>query len=128
MRHLTASIPHQLSRAEVKRRIEDLVERLRNQRGAFLENIQETWTGDAMRFSLSAVGQQLSGDLAVDDHAVHVNVALPWFFSMLAGTVKQAIEQRGHQLLGNQPEHNQEGELLGPRARAEKQDRPPGTP
>jgi hypothetical protein len=104
MRHLTASIPHQLPRAEVKRRIHEQMERLRHQRGALLADIQETWTGDAMNFSVSAMDHSISGHLAVDDHMVHLTVALPWLLSMLVGTVKQTIEQRGLQLLSSRPE------------------------
>jgi len=100
MPNLTASIPHQLSRAEVKRRIQEQVSTLRQQKGVPISNLQETWTGDAMAFSVSSMGQVISGHLTIDDHAVHVDVALPWFLSMLSGVVKQRIEHQGRHLLG----------------------------
>lgn len=101
MPNLTASIPHQLTRAEAKRRIQDQIGVLRRQQGALLANIQETWKGDAMDFSLHAMGQSISGHLAVDDQMVHLDVALPWLLAMLAGAVKQRIEQQGRLLLGS---------------------------
>lgn len=99
MPDLTATIPHQLTRAEAKRRIQEQVGVVRQQYGAVLTNLQETWTGDAMAFSLSAMGQSISGSLTVDDQAVHLTVALPWLLRMLAETVKPSIEQQGRRLL-----------------------------
>ena len=92
MPNLTASIPHQLTRAEAKRRIQDQIGVLRQQHETMFANLKQTWTGDTMEFSAAAMGQSISGHLTVDDHAVHVDVALPWLLSMFAGTVKQRIE------------------------------------
>ena len=94
MPNLTASIPHQLTRAEAKRRIQDQIGMLRQQHGSMFSELKETWTGDRMDFSATAMGQSISGHLNVDDHVVQVDVALPWFLSMLGGAVKQGIEQQ----------------------------------
>jgi hypothetical protein len=58
--------------------------------------------GDAMAFSLSAMGQSISGRLTVDDQAVHLTVALPWLLGKLAESLKPRIEQRGQLLLARQ--------------------------
>src|SRR2546423_1061202 len=99
MPDMTASIPHQLTRAEAKQRIQEQVSILRQQQGALLSNLQETWSADTMAFSLSAMGQSISGHLTVEDHAVHLTVALPWLLRMLAETIKPQIEQQGRLLL-----------------------------
>jgi hypothetical protein len=99
MPNLTASIPHQLTRAEAKGRIQDQVGTLRQQKGVPISNLQETWTGDRMDFSVNAMGQAISGHLTVDDHMVHLDVALPWLLNMLAGAVKHRIEQQGRHVL-----------------------------
>lgn len=99
MPDMTATIPHQLTRAEAKRRIQDQMGVMRQQYGSVLTNLHETWTGDTMAFSLTAMGEAISGRLAVDDQAVHLTVALPWILRMLAETVKPAIEQQGRLLL-----------------------------
>ena len=72
MQNLTASIPHQMTRAEVKRRIQEQVGQLRQQSGALLGNLQESWAGDRMTFSVTAMGQTISGHLDVEDRAVQV--------------------------------------------------------
>lgn len=99
MADLTASIPHQLTRTEAKRRIQEQIGVARQQYGSMLTNVKETWNGDTMDFSLTAVGQAISGRLTVDDQAVHVSVALPWLLRMMAKTIKPKIEEQGRILL-----------------------------
>lgn len=100
MRNLTATIPHQLTRAEVKRRIDEQVAFLRRQQGGVPVDLQTTWVHDTMTFSAGALGQSISGHLTVDDQAVHLTVVLPWLVSILAGTIKQKIELSVRQALG----------------------------
>jgi putative polyhydroxyalkanoate system protein len=99
MSNVTVSIPHQLTRAEAKRRIQEGVAKLHQQGGSPLSNLKETWTDDTLTFSGSALGQTFTGRLFVEDQAVRIEVALPAFFSMLADVLKPTIEQRAKQLL-----------------------------
>ena len=96
--NMTASIPHQLTRDEAKLRIQEQMGTIRQQVSA-IASVQETWAGDKMSFSLNSMGQPISGHLTVEDHMVQVEVALPWLLKMLAGTIKQTIEQHGQSLL-----------------------------
>jgi len=99
MPNLTASIPHQLSRTEAKRRIQEKIAEARQQHATYLSSLQETWDGDRLTFAVSALGQSVNGHLTVEDQVVHLEIALPLFLSFLAGAVKQQIEQQGHLLL-----------------------------
>jgi hypothetical protein len=96
---MTARIPHQLTRTEAKQRIQDQLGTVREQYGSMLSDVKDAWTGDTMEFSLTAMGQSVSGRLTVEDHVVHVSVALPWILQMVAGAVKPAIEEHGRKLL-----------------------------
>lgn len=97
---MTISIPHRLSRAEVKQRIQAAVAQFRREHGAMLHELREDWRGDRCDFFASAMGQSVTGHCVVEDTAVKVEIALPWVLQMLAGTLKQQIEQRGTHLLG----------------------------
>ena len=99
MSNLTASVPHSLTRAEAKRRIQGQIGTLGHQHGSPFSGLRETWTGDRMDFAATAMGQLISGHLTVDDHTVQVEVALPWILNMLAGAVRQGIEQKVKQVL-----------------------------
>jgi hypothetical protein len=61
--------------------------------------LNETWNGDAMDFAATAMGQSISGRLVVEEHALHLSVALPWILSIMSGAIKQKLEQQGRQLL-----------------------------
>jgi putative polyhydroxyalkanoate system protein len=102
MPDLTATIPHRLSRAEAKRRIQDQLGSARRQYAGLLSDLRETWTGDKMAFSLTAMGQQVTGSVAVDDQSAHVTVALPWLLSALAGAIMPQIERQGRLLLASE--------------------------
>lgn len=102
MPNLTISIPHQLGRAEAKRRIAEQAAHVQSQHGGLLERVEQRWDGDTLHFLVGAVGQSVSGTAHVTEQTVDLDIALPWMLSMLAGTVKKQVEQQGHKLLGHQ--------------------------
>ena len=106
---ITLTVPHQLSRAEVKRRIQEEVGRAEKQFGSMLGSVRQTWDGDTLDFSVSAAGQTVSGKAFVEDRQVRLEIALPWFLAALAGTVRQRIEQRGREVLGYKPDPTKGG-------------------
>jgi putative polyhydroxyalkanoate system protein len=100
MSNLTVSIPHQLSREEAKRRVEELVGNLQRQYGGMASRVEQSWTEDTMNFAVSAMGVSVTGEVLVTDDAVRLDVVLPFALAMLAGTVRQQIEEEGRKLLG----------------------------
>lgn len=98
-RPLTVDIPHQLTRAEARSRIENGFGRLGAQFGAGAGAIQHTWVGDRMDFSVAAMGQHITGALDVGDDAVRMEVNLPGFLAMIAGKVKERVKKEGQLLL-----------------------------
>ncbi len=99
MSRLTVNIPHQLSRAEARHRIQDQVAEVERHKGGVLSRLDHRWTGDTLDFTASALGQTLTGQVFVEDKVVRLEVVLPWMLAVLAGVVKQQIEQRGRHLL-----------------------------
>ncbi len=99
MSRLTVTIPHQLSRAEARRRIQEQVAEVQRRQGGVLSRLDQRWTGDTLDFTAAALGQTLTGQVFVEDKVVRLEVVLPWMLAVLAGVVKQQIEQRGRELL-----------------------------
>ncbi|MBW8815932.1 MAG: polyhydroxyalkanoic acid system family protein [Caulobacterales bacterium] len=95
---LVVTIPHELGRAEARRRIEGGVGRLTGQLGAIGE-LKQAWDGDQLRFSLDAIGQTVTGVIAVEDREVRVEIVLPGIFAMIASKVKGRMRQEGLALL-----------------------------
>jgi putative polyhydroxyalkanoate system protein len=100
MPDLTVAIPHQLTRSEAKRRIEEGVAQLQQQYHTTLGQLTRTWNGDTMDFTLHVMAMTLPGQLHVEDQVVRINVTLPWALAMLAESMKPMIEQEGRKLLG----------------------------
>ncbi len=96
---ITVTIPHQLGRAEARRRIEqgfgDFSRHLGGTAGAF----SKAWSGDRLDFSLQAMGQAITGVIDVAEDAVKVDLILPGFLAMIAGKVKGTLQKEGQLLL-----------------------------
>ncbi|TNC12386.1 polyhydroxyalkanoic acid synthase [Methylobacterium terricola] len=97
---LVVEIPHQLGRAEARRRIEsrlgqgrDLVQK------AGLTMQDPVWTGDTLAFVVGAMGQTVSGTIAVEDTTARVEVQLPMLLGVFSGKVRQVIAEKGGELL-----------------------------
>jgi putative polyhydroxyalkanoate system protein len=103
MANLSISIPHQLPRAEAKKRIQGLVENLKNQYGSQADHYDERWEGDTGSFEVKAMGMSVSGQIFVEDQAVRLEVVLPWMLSMMSGKLKKELETEGRKLLSAPP-------------------------
>ena len=96
---ITVSIPHQLGRAEARRRIEtgfaNLIRQLPLSGGA----CSEQWDGDRLTFSVTGLGQTVSGTVDVFDAAVTMEIVLPGLLGLIASGLKQRLQKAGQLLL-----------------------------
>lgn len=104
MSDITINIPHQLTRAEAKARIQKGLDSHRHKSGALFAEIRETWTDNRMDFDLAVMGQTITGQVLVEDHAAVVNVALPWLLKAVASQFAPRIEGEVRTLLEHKPE------------------------
>ena len=103
MPNLTLSVPHQLGRAEAKRRIQEQLDQARRQYGAVLSGLEQRWTGDHLDVTVRGGGQSVTGHADVEDSVVQVSIELPWVFALLAAPLKGAIEHQARRALGHSP-------------------------
>jgi putative polyhydroxyalkanoate system protein len=96
---ITLSIPHELGRAEARRRIDEGFARLSQQMGATAGVLSKSWTGDRLDFAFAALGQSISGKIDVEDAAVRLEVLLPNLLAMMADKVKGRLRREGQLLL-----------------------------
>ncbi|SFU42131.1 Putative polyhydroxyalkanoic acid system protein (PHA_gran_rgn) [Methylobacterium sp. 174MFSha1.1] len=97
---LVVEIPHQIGRAEARRRIEarlgqgrELVQK------AGLTMQDPVWDGDTLAFVVGAMGQTVSGTIAVEDRAARVEVRLPLLLGVFSAKVREVIAEKGGELL-----------------------------
>ena len=96
---LSISIPHQLGRAEARRRIESGFAKIVGQLPGSAGACSQRWDGDRLTFSVSAMGQAVSGVVDVLDAAVTMELELPALLGMLAGGLKGRLQKAGQLLL-----------------------------
>ena len=96
---ISVTIPHQLGRAEARKRIDEGFGDLSRHLGGSAGALEKSWEGDRLSFSLTSFGQSITGFVAVADTAVTVEVLLPGFLAMIAGKVKGTLQKEGQLLL-----------------------------
>ncbi|MDZ4370162.1 MAG: polyhydroxyalkanoic acid system family protein [Phenylobacterium sp.] len=95
---VVVNIPHQLGRAEARRRIDEGLGRLTQQMGA-VGRLSSTWSGDILNFQVNAVGQDISGAIDVGDDEVRLEVRLPGLLGLLADKIRGRVQTEGRVLL-----------------------------
>jgi len=95
---ITVSIPHDLGKAEARKRVEEGMGRILQQFGEGVK-MTHTWEGDRLSFAAKVVGQAVAGRLDVLEDAVKMEVDLPPFFAMIADKVKGRLKKEGQLML-----------------------------
>ena len=95
---VTVAIPHELGKAEARRRVEQGFSSLEAQLGG-TTTFQERWEGDRMHFTGGTLGQTISGHADVGESQVVVEVLLPRLLTALAGSIQGRLQKQGTRLL-----------------------------
>jgi hypothetical protein len=96
---ITVRIPHQIGRAEARRRIESGFARMIHSLPGGTGECSERWEGDRLVFSVGALAQTVAGVIDVDDAAVTMEIQLPGVLGLLASGLKDRLQKAGHLLL-----------------------------
>jgi hypothetical protein len=96
---ITISIPHQLGRAEARRRIESGFTKLMRQLPGGGGSCSERWDGDRLTFGAAVMGQTVGGVIEVLDTAVTMELELPGVLGMIASALKDRLQKAGRLLL-----------------------------
>ena len=96
---ITVSIPHQLGRAEARRRIETGFAKIIHLLPGSAGTCSERWDGDRLIFGVAAMGQTVSGVVNVLDAAVTMEIELPGVLGIIASGLKDRLQKVGQLLL-----------------------------
>ena len=96
---ISISIPHQLGRAEARRRIETGFAKMLGQLPGAGGSLTQRWDGDRLSFGFAGMGQTVSGTVDVLENAVAMELQLPAVLAMIAGGFKDRIHKAGQLLL-----------------------------
>ena len=100
---LTINLPHQLGRAVARQRLEEGFARLVDQLPGAAGACVQRWDGDRMQFSVTAMGQKVSGVIEVLDASVLMEIELPGILGVPAGGLKSRLRKAGQLLLTKDP-------------------------
>jgi len=96
---ITISVPHQLGRAEARRRIDAGFAKIIDQLPGSGGTRMERWDGNRMTFGVSVMGQTVAGAVNVLDAAVTIEIELPGVLGMIASGLKGRLQKVGQLLL-----------------------------
>jgi hypothetical protein len=98
---LRASIPHNLGKAEARRRIQEGAANLQTQPGGMMGLVAFNHRAEGDRLHLEGIvlGQRITGRIDVEDQAVLVEVDVPTLLASLAEKIKGTITQGAQKLL-----------------------------
>ena len=96
---ITVSIPHQLGRAEARRRIDTGFAKIVQMLPGGGGNRSQHWEGDRLIFSAAAMGQTVAGVIDVLDSAVTMEIELTGVLGLIAGGLKDRLQKAGQLLL-----------------------------
>jgi hypothetical protein len=103
MPKVNISVPHELSQAEARSRVEHLVTDVREKYGHQLSDVHENWNGDSCELGWKSMGMGMSATLQVNPSDVTVDGTMPMAFMAFKGKMEQLVRDRLTQALGPQP-------------------------
>jgi len=96
---MTIQVEHTLPRQEAKRRIEGLIEQLRQEHKSELQTLVVNWTDDSAHIRLQARGYSTAGNLAIKDRVVDLDFYMPFLLQVFSKKIKSVIQERIQQSL-----------------------------
>lgn len=99
MPSIEMSIPHQLGEQEARRRIQELLPKMKADFGDQIKDLKEEWNGNTGRFSFSVMGFSVSGNLIVNESTVDLDGDLPFAATFFKGKIKSVIQEKAQEVL-----------------------------
>ncbi|MCW4463393.1 polyhydroxyalkanoic acid system family protein [Sphingomonas sp. BT-65] len=91
-------IPHKLGREGARARLAGGVGKI-GQMFPGGGTVQESWQGDTLHFTVTAMGQSVASRLEVFDDRVHAEVDLPPMLALFAGKIREKLQKEAPKLL-----------------------------
>lgn len=104
MKKLEVKLPHQLSQAEVRARIDQAVVKARDDYSDQVRDLRATWVADnRLELGLTVMAMQLEAEVENLPQELVVRVGLPAMAALFAGQIRTGIERRIGGLLTSHP-------------------------
>jgi hypothetical protein len=94
MPQFSVGVPHALGREQAMERLQRLIERVREEHGDRLSDMQGGWVGNVLNFSFRAMGMGVQGTMDVGESGVNVQGQLPLAAAFFRGKIEQTIRDQ----------------------------------
>ena len=94
MPKLQMEIPHTLSAAEARSRLERFVESLQAKFKDKVSDLSQGWNGDTLAFAFKTFGFKIGGAIAVEDQRLNVTGDVPFSAMMFKGKIETEIREQ----------------------------------
>jgi len=91
---MTVQAEHTLSRPEAKHRIEELIERYREEYKDELQHLVVDWTEDTAHIRLQVRGYSSAGTLEIKESVVDLDFYMPFLLQVFGKKIKSVIQDR----------------------------------
>ncbi len=92
------ALPHNTTREEAKRKIEQRLSNLEQQYGHYATDIDKNWEGDRLNFNVKAKGMTGSGFVEVTDSEIILDGKLPLMARPFESRIKSTIEREAESM------------------------------
>jgi putative polyhydroxyalkanoate system protein len=99
MPQFSVQVPHTLPQAEARERLNRFVDVLRAKFQDSVNDLQQNWDGDTLRFSFKTFGIVLKGGITVDEKKLDVTGDLPFTAMMFRGKIESSIREQLERLV-----------------------------
>ena len=97
---MRVALPHDLGREEVRRRLKEHSHEIADQFPGGMATVSTEWPSqDRMNLAVDALGQQVTGDIEIEDHQVVVQLTLPPALTFVRPIIEGAIRSNATRLL-----------------------------
>jgi putative polyhydroxyalkanoate system protein len=103
---ISVDLPHSLGTEEAKTRMQRGIGKLSDHIPGGQAEVESRWEGDRMHLRVQAMGQEVSGHIDVHPAKVHLELMLPAFLSLFAGTIETLMRSRGREMLEDKSKKN----------------------
>jgi putative polyhydroxyalkanoate system protein len=99
MPKFNVTVPHPLSQQDARERLDRFADVLGEKFKDQVNDLQQSWEGDTLRFSFKSYGILLKGGVTVAEKQLNVDGELPFSAMMFKGKIESAIKEQLEKLV-----------------------------
>lgn len=97
---MRVAVPHSLPKPEVRRRLDEKQDSIAGFVPGGMADVATSWASeDRMLMTIRAMGQEIVGNVDIEDSAVVFTIDLPLALSFVEPMISGALEEKGRKLL-----------------------------